>query len=99
MLRFNRLAPALALSITAIASTALAQDQALPETTLLCANFKKNPDGNWVVVDDKPFRLGSTVVTINAGTIIRPGSVMIAGTNMYSLLEATCRQQSPAKSS
>jgi hypothetical protein len=87
---------------TAIAACSLlspglagAQDQGLPTTTLSCADFKKNPDGNWVVVNDRPFRVGSTLATINDGTIIKPKSAMIAGSDMYALLEATC--SAPAK--
>jgi len=62
----------------------------LPATTLSCENFKKNADGSWSVVDDKPFTIGSTMATIGAGTVIRPRSVNLAGVDIYDLLEAKC---------
>ena len=76
----------------AIAPPAAAQDQSLPSTTLSCADFKKQPDGNWVVVNEKPFQLGTTTVSINAGTVVKPGSVMLMGTDFYAVLEAKCHQ-------
>lgn len=69
---------------------AASQDQAPPANTLACADFKKQADGSWVVVSEKPFQLGTTTVSINAGTVVKPHSVMLVGTDLYALLEAKC---------
>jgi hypothetical protein len=83
-------AAAVAVSAGLPLGPAAAQDQALPTTTLACEDFKKQPDGNWVVVNEKPFKLGTATVSINAGTLVKPGSVMLLGTDLYRLLEAKC---------
>ena len=85
-----RLAAA-AFSISVLAGSA-ALGQPLPTTTLDCTDFKKQPDGNWMVVTEKPFQLGSTTVSINAGTVVKPGSVMLIGTDLYALLQEKCHQ-------
>jgi len=69
----------------------------LPSTTLVCANFRKDPDGSWVVVDDKPFMIGGTLITIGNGTIVRPNSVQLEGQDFYTLLEATCGAGAPPR--
>ncbi|HZT87706.1 MAG TPA: hypothetical protein VFA12_07035 [Stellaceae bacterium] len=74
----------------ALAGGALAQTAPLPETTLSCSDFKKQPDGSWVVVHENPFKLGDTTVSINQGTVVKPKSVMLMGTDFYAVLEAKC---------
>ena len=82
---------ALATAVVALLSAGSeAAAQPLPSTTLACADFKKNPDGSWVVADDRPFTIGGATMTINTGTVIRPNSVKIEGADFYAVLEARC---------
>lgn len=80
------------LSALMTASVALASISAFAQTgNAPCRAFQKLPDGKWNVLKAVKIENGKASVTVNAGTIISPGT-RVTGVDIYAALEKSCLQ-------
>jgi hypothetical protein len=77
-----------ALACLAGGNVAIAQT-ALPENTIKCEAFKKQPNG-WYVGAPTTFDIGDTKAMTIGNQLIAPNTMNLGGANLYEVLERKC---------